>query len=164
MSFACRMQKSVALSSGEAELNAQLLGATEGMGVRNVLEELGIEVDIRSHCDSSAARGVLNRQGVGKVRHLQLKDLWLQERTASGELTSKWVPRERNPADLLTHATSVTEFWRNLGLSVATRRTGKGLEVKCPRRSWGISWHGKAQQKQGHLACVRICLHIRGLP
>ena len=56
LSFACRMQKCIALSSGEVELNAQVLGATEGLGVRNVLEELGFATGLESWCDSSAAR------------------------------------------------------------------------------------------------------------
>ena len=57
LSFACRMQKCIALSSGEAELNAQVLGVTEGLEMHNVLEEMGISTDLESRCDSSAARG-----------------------------------------------------------------------------------------------------------
>ena len=44
VNFSCRMQKCVALSSGEAELNAQVMGITEGVGIQNLLDEMGISM------------------------------------------------------------------------------------------------------------------------
>ena len=70
--FATRFQKSVALSSGEAELAAQVAGISEGLGVKLVLRELGWCMDLRSFCDSSAARGVLQRAGAGRLKHFRL--------------------------------------------------------------------------------------------
>ena len=79
ISFSSRLQKSVALSSGEAELTAQVSGLAEGLGIRSVLSELGVAVRVAGECDSSAARGVLSRIGSGKIRHLEVKHLWVQE-------------------------------------------------------------------------------------
>ena len=51
--FSCRLQKSIALSSGEAEMVAQVGGISEGLGICNLYRELGIQLDIISRCDSS---------------------------------------------------------------------------------------------------------------
>ena len=113
---ACKLQKSVALSSGEAELNAQVAGVAEGFGVKRLLEAFGFQLGMTSCCDSSAARGVLTRVGSGRIRHLEVKHLWVQELVTRKVLRIVWIPRTRNPADVLTHSTSQTEFWRLLGL------------------------------------------------
>ena len=74
--FSSKLQKSIALSSGEAELSAQVCGLTDGLGMKNLFREFGLTLSLRSCCDSSAARGVLSRLGTGKLRHLELKHLW----------------------------------------------------------------------------------------
>ena len=39
---------------------------------------------IHLYLASAAARGIINRRGLGKVRHLSCRSLWLQERMADG--------------------------------------------------------------------------------
>ena len=53
--------------------------------------------------DSSAANGVVHRQGYGKVKHLECRQLWVQDIIAKGTGACLKIPRERNPADMLTH-------------------------------------------------------------
>ena len=52
---------------------------TAAVGVRNLLDEMGLRVVKRRQCDARAARGVWNTVGVGEVRHLDLKHLGVQE-------------------------------------------------------------------------------------
>ena len=52
--------------------------------------------------DSSAALGIVKRAGVGRVRHLAIAQVWVQERVRNGELRIHKLPGENNPADLLT--------------------------------------------------------------
>ena len=68
--------------------------------------------------DASAARGVILRQGVGKVRHLQVKQLWLQENVAAGELTIVKIQRADNYADALTQPWGSNDlpFWEAMGI------------------------------------------------
>ena len=74
-----KLQSNVALSSGEAELNASVKGVSEAIGLRELLQEiLGMKVGIRVSVDVSACRGMLLRQGSGKVKHLTTKQLWVQ--------------------------------------------------------------------------------------
>ena len=72
-----RTQVGVALSSGEAELNAALKTACESIGLRVMAEEMNIELSIEINGDSSAAKGTLARQGSGKIKHLHTKQLWI---------------------------------------------------------------------------------------
>ena len=54
------------------------------------------------YSDSSAALGIAQRQGMGRVRHIRTQALWVQETRAEGRLSYKKVLGTRNPADLLT--------------------------------------------------------------
>ena len=56
-------QSIVALSSAEAELNAIVKSAAEILGVMNLMKECGCEVTGKIFTDSSAARGIVQRQG-----------------------------------------------------------------------------------------------------
>ena len=98
-----RTQIGVALSSGEAELNAALKAGCEAIGVQVMSEELGISISINMFGDSSAAKGTLSRQGSGKIKHLETKQLWLQEKILSGVISYTKIPRSVNFSDAMTH-------------------------------------------------------------
>ena len=70
-----RIQQNIALSSGEAELNAINKGAAEGLGALYMAGGLGEKMHLEMFTDSSAARGVIQRCGSGKIKHLQVKQL-----------------------------------------------------------------------------------------
>ena len=61
--FASRLQKTVALSSCEAELNAQVMGMSEGLGVSGVCEEWYLGSELECFCDSR--RGSWNCKSCG---------------------------------------------------------------------------------------------------
>ena len=54
------------------------------------------------YADSSAALGISQRIGIGKVRHLRTQSLWVQETRVTGRLSYKKVLGTKNPADILT--------------------------------------------------------------
>ncbi len=95
-------QATVALSSAEAELIALVKGAAEGLAVTSLLRDLREDVNIRVGVDSSAAIGVCRRTGVGKIRHLDTRLLWVQDMVRAGSIVVEKVAGEENPADLLT--------------------------------------------------------------
>ena len=51
---------------------------------------------------NSAAKGIASRKGVGKVRHIEVHQLWVQDKVASGELMISKVRGDENVADALT--------------------------------------------------------------
>ena len=95
-------QQTVALSSGEAELKGIVKGAAEGMGIQNVAKDLNIHYDIHVYTDSSAAMGMVARKGMGKVRHIEVGELWIQDAVRNNVLAVNKVKRDDNPADILT--------------------------------------------------------------
>ena len=98
-------QKTIALSSGEAEFQAIVKGGSIGIGMRSMLGDLGVPISnsrVHINTDSSAAKGICNRMGLGKIRHLDVHDLWVQERVRLGDLIIKKVPGESNLSDGLT--------------------------------------------------------------
>ena len=95
-------QKAVTLSSGEAELCGIVKGAAEALGMQSIGRDLGIELKLRLHTDSSAAAGICRRSGIGRVRHLAVGQLWVQERLREGAFSLTRIAGTENPADLLT--------------------------------------------------------------
>ncbi len=78
-------QAPVALSSAEAEYYAMVDATTRAVGIRAMLLELGVlcRGPIELFSDSSAARGFTARKGLGKMRHLEVRHLWLQAEVSS---------------------------------------------------------------------------------
>ena len=79
-------QKSIALSSGEAELIALVKCSTEVIGLLQMLTDWGETCAGELFVDSTAALGVVGRRGCGRMRHVRVGDLWLQEKREEGEL------------------------------------------------------------------------------
>ena len=59
-------------------------------------------VEASLHMDSAAARGICKREGVGKVKALEVRTLWLQQMIKAKTLTLKTVKSQDNCADLGT--------------------------------------------------------------
>jgi hypothetical protein len=95
-------QKSITLSSGEAELGGVVKAASEALGLQSVAEDLGVLLRIALCADSSAAIGICRRAGIGRVRHLAVGQLWIQELVRDEVVDLYKVRGEENPADLLT--------------------------------------------------------------
>ena len=55
-----------------------------------------------AYSDSSAARGIANRKGVGKLKHLQVRSLWLQHARVDGQVIVDRVDTLLKTADLGT--------------------------------------------------------------
>ena len=91
-------QQIVALSSGEAELKGIVKGAAEGMGMHNIAKGLSIYYDINLYTDSSAAMGMVARKGMGTVRHIEVRELWIQDAVRNKVLAVKKVKRGRQPS------------------------------------------------------------------
>ena len=92
-----------ALSSGEAEYYAMVKAASVAIGVRSMLMDLGVtEGRIVLKTDASAALGVAQRLGIGKIRHIEVNQLWLQEKVYNGDIIVEKVGTDENLADALT--------------------------------------------------------------
>ena len=69
----------LSLSSAEAELIAMVKCSAELLGVRSMLRDLGVETSGVVYADSSAALAIAKRKGAGKLRHINVSSLRVQE-------------------------------------------------------------------------------------
>jgi hypothetical protein len=118
-------QKRITLSSGEAELGAVVRGFSEALGIQSVARDLGVELRPEVHADSSAAIGICRRSGIGKVRHLAVAQLWVQDLVRSKECSLHKVLGTENPADLMTKPLPRAEIDGHLGRLGLSRAEGR---------------------------------------
>ena len=124
-----------ALSSCEAEYLALVDGASRVLGLQAAARELGIVVEdvaVETATDSSAAKSYASRRGVGKVRHMEVRHLWLQQAVAEGRFRLIKVDGATNPADVLTKYKGVEDFRRLL--------SAVGVEVVAKGRGGKDGW------------------------
>ena len=97
-------QAVIALSSGEAEYYGLVKGASMGLGAASIIRDLGWDYEdaLEIRTDASAAIGIANRIGIGKIRHIETNQLWLQQKVLEGKLVVSKVKGEDNLADALT--------------------------------------------------------------
>ena len=77
-------QAVVAMSSGEAELYALTKGAAQCLGAISLGRDLGVNFNGKIHSDATAAIGIIQREGLGKLRHIRVQYLWIQDRVRGG--------------------------------------------------------------------------------
>ena len=77
-------------------------GIAQGFGVQSICRDLGYIYGLRIWSDATAAIGIARRRGMGKIRHLDTTDLWVQEVIRSGRVQLNKVLGTENPADIFT--------------------------------------------------------------
>ena len=92
----------IALSSGEAEYYGIVKGSSVGMGVQSVIRDMGVHYKLQVLTDSSAAKGIASRRGLGRVRHIEVNQLWVQEKVADGSVDLTKISGEDNISDSMT--------------------------------------------------------------
>ena len=74
-------QGAFALCSAEAEFYAMIEGVTRSKGLISLASELGfmgLSPVVYVGTDSTAAKSFVSRRGLGKMRHIDIKHMWLQ--------------------------------------------------------------------------------------
>jgi hypothetical protein len=99
LSFARRQS---IVSSGESEWYDGCSCVAEALYSRTLLDFLGFIGGIVLLMDSTAAKSFGSRQGVGKLRHLATKTLWLQQKIADNLVRARKVRGPEKPADIGT--------------------------------------------------------------
>ena len=56
-------QAVIALSSGEAEYYGMVKGASIGLGIASMMQDLGVSMQVRVRTDASAAKSIASRRG-----------------------------------------------------------------------------------------------------
>ena len=74
-----------------------------------VAADLGIEARIRVWVDSSAAKAMASRTGLGKTRHVEVRFLWVQEALRGKRLEILKIGGRENPADIATKPNGLSD-------------------------------------------------------
>ena len=169
-------QATVAMSSAEAELFSLTKGTATTLGLMSVARDLGMQLNATVHSDASAALAIAQRQGLGKLRHLKVQYLWVQEKVRKGDIGIRKVDGKENPSDLMTKHLNfwdLTKHLEALGVSTSTSRAaiaprlaGDGGQKKEEDESeWHFEEDGQAVR---YHAKPRTCLftpaRVRGAP
>lgn len=98
-----------------------------GIALASLLRERGLELMLGNICDSSAAKGIASRVGRGKIKHLQVKQLWSQDLVRTGRAIVTKVPRRIDSGDALTHGCAeavLRDHLSRVGVEVRTEPCG----------------------------------------
>ena len=98
-------QKSVTLSTAEAELAAATCCAQTMLYVMRVLNSIGLEVELPMvlEMDNKGAVDLANNWSVGgRTRHVEVRQYFLRDLKAEGTILPKWIPGSEMSADLFT--------------------------------------------------------------
>ena len=74
----------------------------ETLGIKGIAKDMGLGFSITLSTDSSAPKGIATRKGLGKVKHLETRTLWAQDKIDEGKVEVKKIGGDKNVADILT--------------------------------------------------------------
>ena len=116
VAYKSRSQKTVSLSSTEAEFNAIGEICIEISFIKNIVEFMGItiELPITVFCDNVGAIFMsYNAKTSPRTKHVAIKRLFVREFIEDGDIIIKFVRSENNDSDIWSKNTSVATFERH---------------------------------------------------
>ena len=133
-----KTQASITLSSAEAELVGICKLAAEMIGIGSLAADLGRDLKVVMYADSSAAIAIAKRRGAGKLRHINIGLLWIQDKTESEEIVIKKVKGVSNPADMMTKGVNREKLERYMEMTKQKLGEGRAkvalqVKKKAPR-------------------------------
>eukprot|EP00971_Amphidinium_carterae_P032112 632282-Amphidinium_carterae.4 len=139
-----RLQAVRALSSGESEYYQLTTAGAEALFMKSVLAFVGEECRIELYTDSAAAIGISQRAGTGKVRHLDLRLLWIQDGLRENLFRVCKISSSMNTGDLGTKPLSAQVIMKHLramgykGMQLSGKAMASLLKTKKPMgsKSW----------------------------
>ena len=121
---------------------ALVRASSEAIGIAQVAAGWGTQLNCAVHVDSSAALAVTARRGNGRLRHVRIGHLWVQEVASEGEVSYQKVAGLVNPADLLTKhsdAQAHRRLFPQLGQAVTAGHANNRLRLSGNFSSLGCS-------------------------
>jgi hypothetical protein len=113
ISWSSKKQRTVALSTCEAELLAKAAAIQEVLWLRGLAKELGLHTQTGStvHGDNQSAIAVA-KNGVrsDRTKHVDIKYHFVTEAVENGEVLLKWVSTHEQQADIFTKALPAPAF------------------------------------------------------
>ena len=112
--------------------------------------------------DANAAIGVINRNGLGKTRHLETGLLWIQQVVAQQRLRFSKVLGKDNPADLYTKhldTKTISHHLRKLNYTEAAGRAVEAPKFYMISRELGELYYGEEDENETPCEWVKISVN-----
>ena len=133
--FYSSTQSVISISSGESEFYAAVKGTATVLGQKSIAQDLGGgEMELRIEIDSSAAKTMSLRRGLGKARHIETQYLWIQYISHSKRATMVKIDGADNCSDLGTkhvEATLIRRFLEEMNFVVIRGKSGVALKDRA---------------------------------
>ena len=132
ISWGSKKQKSIALSTMEAEYIAISEGLKEAIWVKQFLGELGFEkVGITIKCDNQSAITICrNPTHHNRAKHIDIRYHFIRELVEKKEVIVEYVSSERNVADIFTKALGKRKFHNHCQtLGLICKANSGGVEL-----------------------------------
>ena len=120
--------------------------AAEIIGIGSLVKDLGNDMKAVLYADSSAAIAISKRRGSGKLRHINIGLLWIQEKTERGDSVVKKVKGVSNPSDMMTKNVSQEKLSRYMEMVRQKIVAGRAQEGLCLQR--GKAKHNQSKEQQ----------------
>ena len=135
-------QQVVALPTGEAELYGVVKGAGLLIGAISMMRDLVLSVEGVLRADSSAGKGIASRRGLGEVKHLDVRNMRIQDVVRSRRIAIVQIAGGGNAAVVLI---------RHLdGPAIARRMKRLGCAVDSGRRKLAPAVVGGTVEEDGN--------------
>ena len=102
-----KLQPTVATSSCEAELGALFLASSEAVWIRRLLHSVGYPCQgptVLNEDNQAAIKYAQSREAYGRMKHIDLKYMFIREQIQKGVIALKFVKSSDNCADTFTKA------------------------------------------------------------
>ena len=118
-------QRALTLSSGESEFYGAVRAASQLLGGRSLGLDLGEDFKLKLLIDANACKGMINRKGFGKAKHIARCFLWIQQRIRDKEIEVDKVHTAENIADIGTKPLEAAVLERLMNLANQYYTSGK---------------------------------------
>jgi hypothetical protein len=119
VSWASKLQKTIATSTGHAEYISLYAAATQSVWIRSVFDAIGIPYThpFEIECDSNTAISFSKQEGQHEAKkHIDVKIHYIQELVRKEEISIGYVQSKENPADIFTKCLTGQDFTKGLTL------------------------------------------------
>ena len=115
----------------------------------SLLRDMGVHKEGDMYCDSSAALAITQRRGAGKLRHIDVGLMWIQQERRRGDQAGgvkfHKIDGTQNPAYMVTkyvNKATMESLLPVVGCEWRRGRAAEGLEI-----SRGMGYTGKTARK-----------------
>ena len=119
-------------------------GSAEALGLITLAKDFGVDIATRVHVAATAAKGMVERRGISRVRHIEVDNLWIQEMEARRMLPIGKVDGGENPADLMTKNVGIELAKKKMGIRFADGRSDAAAKLHLleEKDAWNIDQSG----------------------